>query len=192
MAVTPARPGGQVTLAGMQHRSRAGTAVGLLGPAFVAGIGYLDPGNFVTNFAAEAARLPAAVGRRGSRRDGDTGAVRDVQGRPGDRKSLPDLCRDRFGRQANVVLRVQAEAVAMATDLAEFTAGQPGPAASRLSPATSARRSSGHRSCCPSVSVALVPPLAIAADRQLLSAAVNRRVTSVLLAAVTVLITGPG
>jgi len=35
-------------------------------------------------------------------------------------RSLPELCRDRFGRRANVVLWLQAEVVAMATDLAEF------------------------------------------------------------------------
>jgi manganese transport protein len=35
-------------------------------------------------------------------------------------RSLPELCRDRFGRGVNVVLWLQAEAVAMATDLAEF------------------------------------------------------------------------
>ena len=35
-------------------------------------------------------------------------------------RSLPELCRDRFGRRANVLLWLQAEVVAMATDLAEF------------------------------------------------------------------------
>ena len=35
-------------------------------------------------------------------------------------RSLPELCRDRFGPRANVLLWLQAEVVAMATDLAEF------------------------------------------------------------------------
>jgi manganese transport protein len=35
-------------------------------------------------------------------------------------RSLPELCRDRFGARANLILWVQAEIVAMATDLAEF------------------------------------------------------------------------
>lgn len=36
-------------------------------------------------------------------------------------RSLPELCRERFGRRANVMFWLQAEAVAMATDMAEFT-----------------------------------------------------------------------
>jgi manganese transport protein len=36
-------------------------------------------------------------------------------------QSLPEVCRDRFPRRVTVVLWIQAEAVAMATDLAEFT-----------------------------------------------------------------------
>jgi len=35
-------------------------------------------------------------------------------------QSLPELCRQRYGRQVNIVLWLQAEVVAMATDLAEF------------------------------------------------------------------------
>jgi manganese transport protein len=41
-------------------------------------------------------------------------------------RSLPELCRERFGRRANVVLWVQAEVVAMATDLAEFVGASVG------------------------------------------------------------------
>jgi len=35
-------------------------------------------------------------------------------------RSLPELCRERFGRRVNLLLWAQAEVVAMATDLAEF------------------------------------------------------------------------
>jgi manganese transport protein len=35
-------------------------------------------------------------------------------------RSLPELCRERYGRRVNGVLWIQAEVVAMATDLAEF------------------------------------------------------------------------
>jgi manganese transport protein len=35
-------------------------------------------------------------------------------------QSLPELCRQRYGRRVNTVLWLQAEVVAMATDLAEF------------------------------------------------------------------------
>jgi manganese transport protein len=36
-------------------------------------------------------------------------------------QSLPELCRQRFGRRANAALWIEAEVIAMATDLAEFT-----------------------------------------------------------------------
>ena len=35
-------------------------------------------------------------------------------------KNLPELCRERFGRRTTWFLWLQAEAIAMATDLAEF------------------------------------------------------------------------
>ena len=35
--------------------------------------------------------------------------------------SLPEVCRERFPRTATVLLWIQAEVIAMATDLAEFT-----------------------------------------------------------------------
>ena len=36
------------------------------------------------------------------------------------RRNLPEVCRDRFSRRTNVGLWLQAEVVAMATDIAEF------------------------------------------------------------------------
>ena len=92
-----------------------------LGPAFVAAIAYVDPGNFATNFAGGAstgyrliwvvllanliampiqylsAKLGVATGR-----------------------SLPQVFRDTFPGPASWVMWGQAEIVAMATDLAEF------------------------------------------------------------------------
>ncbi|GGF50482.1 divalent metal cation transporter MntH [Marmoricola endophyticus] len=93
----------------------------LLGPAFVASVAYVDPGNFATNFAAGAehgyrlvwvvvtANLVAILVQY------LTSKLGLVTGR-----SLPELCRERFGRRSNRLLWVQAEVVAMATDLAEF------------------------------------------------------------------------
>jgi manganese transport protein len=94
---------------------------GLLGPAFVASVAYVDPGNFATNFAGGAARgyqlawvivaanLTAMLVQYLTAKAGlATGA------------SLPELCRARFGPRVNVLLWLQAEAVAMATDLAEI------------------------------------------------------------------------
>jgi manganese transport protein len=93
----------------------------LLGPAFVACIAYVDPGNFATNIAAGAkygymllwvilaANLMAMLIQNLSAKIGiATG------------KNLPELCREHFPRRASVGLWIQAELIAMATDLAEF------------------------------------------------------------------------
>jgi len=92
-----------------------------LGPAFVACVAYIDPGNFATNIAAGskfgytlvwvivAANLMAMLIQTLSAKLGiATG------------RSLPEVCRERFPRRANIALWLQAEAIAMATDLAEF------------------------------------------------------------------------
>jgi manganese transport protein len=91
------------------------------GPAFVASIAYIDPGNFATNFDAGArfgykllwvllwsnamailiqylsAKLGIATGR-----------------------TLPQNCRTYFSRPVTVMLWIAAEIAALATDLAEF------------------------------------------------------------------------
>jgi manganese transport protein len=95
--------------------------VPLLGPAFVASIAYVDPGNFATNFQAGAehgylllwvvlaANLMAMLVQHLSSKLGiATGS------------SLPELCRERFPREVTWGLWLQAEVIAMATDLAEF------------------------------------------------------------------------
>ena len=102
-------------------RGRFRAAIAIFGPAFVASVAYVDPGNFATNFAAGAehgyllvwvivmANLMAVVVQYLTSKAGlATG------------KSLPELCHDAFPRRANLLLWSQAEVVAMATDLAEF------------------------------------------------------------------------
>jgi manganese transport protein len=92
-----------------------------LGPAFIAAVAYIDPGNFATNMAGGsqfgytllwvvlAANLMAMLVQSMSAKLGiATG------------RSLPEVCRDRFPFRVVVLLWLQAEAVAMATDLAEF------------------------------------------------------------------------
>jgi manganese transport protein len=92
-----------------------------LGPAFVAAIAYVDPGNFATNIAGGSkfgylllwvvlmANFMAMLIQYLSAKLGiATG------------KNLPELCRERFPRATSVSLWVQAEIIAMATDLAEF------------------------------------------------------------------------
>lgn len=102
-------------------RGRIRGAIAILGPGFVASVAYVDPGNFATNFASGArygyqlvwvvvmANLMAMLVQYLTSKAGlATG------------RSLPELCRQAFPRRANRMLWVQAEVVAMATDLAEF------------------------------------------------------------------------
>ncbi|MGX8941257.1 Nramp family divalent metal transporter [Symbiopectobacterium sp. Eva_TO] len=93
----------------------------LIGPAFIAAIGYIDPGNFATNIQLGAAygyqllwvvvwaNLMAMLIQLLSAKLGiATG------------KNLAEHIRDRFPRPAVWAYWVQAEIIAMATDLAEF------------------------------------------------------------------------
>src|SRR5918912_243530 len=92
-----------------------------LGPAFVACVAYVDPGNFATNVAGGskfgftlawvivASNLMAMLIQTLSAKLGiATG------------RNLPEVCRERFSRRTSIGLWIQAEAIAMATDLAEF------------------------------------------------------------------------
>lgn len=96
----------------------------LLGPAFVAAVAYVDPGNFATNIAAGAtygyllcwvvvgANLMAVlVQYLAAKASIATG------------RTLPQLCRDHFRRSTSTGLWAQAELVAIATDLAEVVGG---------------------------------------------------------------------
>lgn len=96
----------------------------LLGPAFVAAVAYVDPGNFATNSTAGAqygyllvwvvvvANLMAMLVQTLTAKLGlATG------------RSLPELCREHLPRPVNRAMWVQAELVAMATDLAEVIGG---------------------------------------------------------------------
>src|SRR5438876_8579560 len=92
-----------------------------LGPAFVACVAYIDPGNFATNIAGGSkfgftlvvvivvSNLMAMLIQTLSAKLGiATG------------RNLPEVCRERFSRRTSVGLWIQAELIAMATDLAEF------------------------------------------------------------------------
>jgi manganese transport protein len=96
----------------------------LFGPAFVAAIAYVDPGNFATNISAGAqfgylllwvivsANLMAMLVQSLSAKLGlATG------------RSLPANCREQYRRPVVLGLWAQAEVVAMATDLAEIVGG---------------------------------------------------------------------
>ena len=118
---------GEAAVAAAAHRSLAGDARGLariwpfLGPAFIAAVAYIDPGNFATNITGGAkfgylllwvvlaANLVAMLVQAQSAKLGiATG------------KNLAELCRERFSRRTSIGLWLQAEVVAMACDLAEI------------------------------------------------------------------------
>jgi manganese transport protein len=92
-----------------------------LGPAFVACVAYIDPGNFATNIAGGAkfgytlawvivaSNLMAMLIQMLSAKLGiATG------------RNLPEVCRENYSRRTSIGLWIQAEIIAMATDLAEF------------------------------------------------------------------------
>ncbi|WP_144024483.1 MULTISPECIES: Nramp family divalent metal transporter [Paenibacillus] len=92
-----------------------------LGPAFIASVAYLDPGNFATNITAgskygylllwviAASNLMAVLIQSLSAKLGiATG------------KNLPEVARERFPKGASIFLWIQSELVIIATDLAEF------------------------------------------------------------------------
>jgi manganese transport protein len=113
--------GGLSSLQRMHARGPVRGRLALLGPAFVAAVAYIDPGNFATNFAAGAkfgylllwvivmANLMAMLVQYLSAKAGLASG-----------RSLPELCRESFPRTVTFALWVQAEIVAIATDLAEF------------------------------------------------------------------------
>jgi manganese transport protein len=124
LAAGPGTPPGAAAPAGLhtlRARGRLRAALALLGPAFVAAVAYIDPGNFATNVSAGArhgyllvwvivvANLVAMLVQYLSAKTGvATG------------RDLAQLCREHLPRPVALGLWVQAELVAMATDLAEF------------------------------------------------------------------------
>jgi manganese transport protein len=103
------------------ERGRVRATLAMLGPAFVAAVAYVDPGNFATNiqggarfgylllWVVLAANLMAMLIQYLSAK---LGIVTD--------RNLPELCRDHYPRPVAWGLWIQAEAMAMATDVAEF------------------------------------------------------------------------
>jgi manganese transport protein len=116
------RPGsGERVLHGVSRRRRYLRVVPFMGPAFIACVAYIDPGNFATNIAGGskfgytlvwvivASNLMAMLIQTLSAKLGiATG------------RNLAEVCRERFSQRTARSLWVQAELIAMATDLAEF------------------------------------------------------------------------
>ncbi len=118
---------GEAAVAEAAYRSLEGHHRGLrrfwpfLGPAFIAAVAYIDPGNFATNISGGAkfgylllwvvlaANLVAMLVQTQSAKLGiATG------------KNIAELCRERFSHRASIGLWLQAEVVAMACDVAEI------------------------------------------------------------------------
>ena len=118
---------GEARVADAASRSLTGGARGFravlpfLGPAFIAAVAYVDPGNFATNVAAGsqfgymllwvvlASNLMAMVIQTMSAKLGIATGM-----------NLPEVCRSRYSKRVSRGLWIQAELIAMATDLAEF------------------------------------------------------------------------
>ena len=102
-------------------RSLLRRSLPLLGPAFVAAIAYVDPGNFATNIAGGAAHgyvllwVIVLANLMGMLIQNLSAKVGVATGR-----NLPELCRQHLPRPVAWGLWAQAELIAMATDLAEF------------------------------------------------------------------------
>jgi manganese transport protein len=112
---------GATPLHSLLERGRLRGSLAMLGPAFVASIAYVDPGNFATNvnggarfgylllWVVLAANLMAMLIQYLSAK---LGIVTD--------RNLPELCREHYPRPMAWGLWIQAETMAMATDIAEF------------------------------------------------------------------------
>ena len=112
---------GATPLHAVVARGRVRATLSMLGPAFVAAVAYVDPGNFATNvdsgarfgylllWVVLAANLMAMLIQYLSAK---LGIVTE--------RNLPELCREHYPRWVGVGLWVQAEVMAMSTDIAEF------------------------------------------------------------------------
>jgi manganese transport protein len=108
-------------LAGQSRRGPLGRVLPFLGPAFVASVAYIDPGNFATNiqggarfgytllWVIVASNLVAMLVQILSAKLGIASGM-----------NLAEVCRQRLPRPLVWLLWPLAELVAMATDLAEF------------------------------------------------------------------------
>lgn len=111
-----------VPVAGSRAPGVGGLA--LLGPAFVAAVAYVDPGNVATNLSAGASYgyllmwvlvLATAM----------AGLVQYLSAKLGvvTGRSLPEVMRERLPRSGRIAYWLQAEVVAVATDIAEVVGG---------------------------------------------------------------------
>ena len=108
-------------LSGKSKKSRLGRLWPFLGPAFVACVAYIDPGNFATNLEGGAKYgylliwVVLASNLIGMLIQGLSAKLGIATGR-----NLAELCREHYPRWLTWAMWLLMEVVAMATDLAEF------------------------------------------------------------------------
>jgi manganese transport protein len=109
------------TLDEMLSRGRIRALLTMLGPAFVASVAYVDPGNFATNIQGGAkfgylllwvVLLANVMAMLIQYLSAKLGIATD--------HNLPELCREHYARPVAWGLWIQAELMAMSTDVAEF------------------------------------------------------------------------
>ena len=125
LVAAPGRgPSSRATLPLVLSRGRVRAALAIFGPAFVASVAYVDPGNFATDTQAGSEHgyrlvwVIVVANLAGMLIQYSTSKLGLVT-----QRSLPELCRDRYPTGVNVFLWIQAEVVAMATDVAEVVGG---------------------------------------------------------------------
>jgi manganese transport protein len=108
-------------LSGTSKKGKLARLMPFLGPAFIASVAYMDPGNFATNiqggaqfgymllWVVFASNIMAMVLQTLSAKLGIASGM-----------NLAEVCRAHFSRRTVIFLWVLMEIVAMATDLAEF------------------------------------------------------------------------
>jgi manganese transport protein len=95
-----------------------------LGPAIIASVGYMDPGNFATNIQAgstygyELLWVVLSANLVAMLFQGMSAKLGIVTGR-----NLAELCSDQFSRRTAIGMWIASEIAAMATDVAEFLGG---------------------------------------------------------------------
>ncbi|MCA1656284.1 MAG: Nramp family divalent metal transporter [Actinobacteria bacterium] len=121
MAKTVAVPNPVTVRRPLAFGGRVRGTLPMLGPAFVAAIAYVDPRNFATNISG-GARFGYLLLWVIVAANAMAMLIQNLSAKVGlaTGRNLPELCREHFRRPVTWALWVQAELVAMATDLAEF------------------------------------------------------------------------
>src|ERR1700691_4518754 len=113
---------GHATLAGQRGGVRS--FLPFAGPAVIASVAYMDPGNFATNIEAGAkynydllwvVLLANVIAMPFQALSAKLGIVTG--------KNLAELCREQYSRPVVIAMWIVSEVAAMATDLAEFLGG---------------------------------------------------------------------